>query len=414
MTTPRTPSILLAIVLASVLTAMSSDAREAAAPTTPVPPGETAGESAAAPTLVAAALSESIPSPIGRARNTLLRPGASMPMVLARGVVEGGAAGSGMDRTYGSRATGSLRLGSARPLAAEARTEFLTVDRGEVIERRLVRSGARLLVGGPTRGAWVGAAFEQSLAGDRLPSTPLLGLGAWTAPGQVLLALSIEQTVERARFATVVRQEPLSDTLEAILTTWFDNRLLRATSGVVSGRWEQGRIGVETVAGVTVSRFTAPRHWMQTSLEVAVQPRLALFATLGNPAPRWLALDAGLSRKASLGLKLSSAVNSAAAVEAERRAQSPDFKLRHLGEGWYVVQVHAEASGSVEVMGDFSAWEPLSLRRVNGARWALALRLQPGVHQIQVRVDGGVWSPPAGLPTASDGFSGDVGVFVAR
>ena len=276
-------------------------------------------------------------------------------------------------------------------------------------------AGARLFGcgstrGGSTRGVWVGAAFEQSLAGARLPSTPLLGLGAWTAPGQVSLALSVEQTVERARFATAV---PAADTFGARFTTVFDDRLVRATSGVVSGRWEQGRIGVETLAGVTVSRFTTPRRWMQTSFEVAVQPRLALFATLGSSAPRWLALDAGLSRRASLGLKLTSAVNAAAAAEAERRPQGPDFKLRRLGEDWYVVHVCAAAAGSVEVMGDFSAWKPLALRHVNGARWGLAVQLEPGVHQVQVRVDGGAWSPPVGLPTASDGFNGDVGVFVA-
>lgn len=411
MNVPRTAGTVLAIAIG--LTAMSSDAREAPVPAIPAPPGAMAGESAAAPTLVAVALSESIPLPPGRATIALPRLHASVPVVMAGGAVVGGAVGAGEGRTYGSRANGSLRLGISPRLALEARTGLLTLDRGEVFERRLARSGVRLRGGGPARGAWVGVAFEHSLAGVRLPSTPLLGLGAWTAPGQVTLAFSLEQTVERARIATVLRPEPPADTVGALLTTVFDDRLVRGTSGLVSGRWEQGRIGVETVAGITVSRFTAPHRWMQTSFDIALRPRLALFATLGNSAPRWLTLDTGLSRKASLGLKLTTGASLAGAAEVERRFHAPDFKLRHLGEDWFVVHVRAVAS-SVEVMGDFSAWEPLALRRVNGARWALAVRMEAGVHQIQVRVDGGVWSPPAGLPTASDGFNGDVGVFVAR
>ena len=409
MKAPRTAGTVLAMAIG--LTAMSSDAQEAPVP--PVPPGATAGESAAAPTLVAAALSESIPSPLRRATIALPRLHTSVPVVMAGVAVVGGASGGGGGRTYGSRATGSLRLGISRRLAVEARTGLLTLDRGEAFERRLVRNGARLLRHGLAGGAWVGVSFEHSLVGARLPSTPLLGLGAWTAPGQVTLAFSLEQTVERARIATVLRPEPPADTVGALFTTVFGDRLVRGTSGLLSGRWERGRIGAETVAGITVSRYTTPRRWMQTSFDVALRPRLTLFATLGSPAPRWLALDTGLSRKASLGFKLTTGVNAATAAEAERRPQGPDFKLQHLGEDWYVVHVRA-AAGGVEVMGDFSAWEPLALRRVNGARWALAVRMEPGVHQIQVRVDGGAWSPPAGLPTASDGFNGDVGVFVAR
>ncbi|MGH7731567.1 MAG: glycogen-binding domain-containing protein, partial [Candidatus Eiseniibacteriota bacterium] len=289
----------------------------------------------------------------------------------------------------------------------------LMLDRGEAFERRLVRSEARLRRGGVT-GAWLGVALERSFTGAGVPAAALLGLGAWTSAGDVALAFSLEQGIASARASNLVMVAPAIDTVEAQFATVFEDRLVRATSMLVSGRWVHGRIGFESVAGVTLSPHVTPSRWMQTSIDVSVRPRLSVYATLGDPAPRWLALEPELARRASLGLKLTSEANAAAAEAIGSRSDAPEFRLRRLGEGWYVVEVRAAAGGPVEVMGDFSAWEPRALRHVTGRRWALALRMEPGVHQIQVRVDGGLWLPPAGLPVAADGFTGEVGVFIAK
>ena len=39
-------------------------------------------------------------------------------------------------------------------------------------------------------------------------------------------------------------------------------------------------------------------------------------------------------------------------------------------------------------------------------------QLGPGMYHINVRVDGGPWMAPPGIPTMHDGFSGDVGLIV--
>ena len=41
-----------------------------------------------------------------------------------------------------------------------------------------------------------------------------------------------------------------------------------------------------------------------------------------------------------------------------------------------------------------------------------SLPLSPGMHQINVRVDGGPWIAPPGVPTMRDGFNGEVGLVV--
>ena len=37
-----------------------------------------------------------------------------------------------------------------------------------------------------------------------------------------------------------------------------------------------------------------------------------------------------------------------------------------------------------------------------------------GIHQINLRIDGGQWIAPPGMPTMKDGFNGEVGVLVIK
>ncbi len=70
-------------------------------------------------------------------------------------------------------------------------------------------------------------------------------------------------------------------------------------------------------------------------------------------------------------------------------------------------------AGRVELAGDFTDWEPVALRR-EGGRWTLELALEPGVHRLNVRVDGGEWGVPPSLTAVDDGFGGRVGLLVVR
>jgi hypothetical protein len=69
------------------------------------------------------------------------------------------------------------------------------------------------------------------------------------------------------------------------------------------------------------------------------------------------------------------------------------------------------AARQVEVMGDFSEWQPLALERRGGA-WERALALSAGPHRVLVRVDAGPWQPPGNVAVANDDFGGTVGLIV--
>jgi hypothetical protein len=42
------------------------------------------------------------------------------------------------------------------------------------------------------------------------------------------------------------------------------------------------------------------------------------------------------------------------------------------------------------------------------------LVIAPGVHRVNIRVDGGAWRPPPGLSVVRDEFGGEVGLLVVR
>jgi hypothetical protein len=66
----------------------------------------------------------------------------------------------------------------------------------------------------------------------------------------------------------------------------------------------------------------------------------------------------------------------------------------------------------VEVSGDFTNWDPVALARRSDGRWGVELPLAAGVHQVVVRLDGGPWLVPAGLPPIDDEFGGAAGLLV--
>lgn len=88
------------------------------------------------------------------------------------------------------------------------------------------------------------------------------------------------------------------------------------------------------------------------------------------------------------------------------------FEVRSLATGTQKITVRVGGVETVEVMGDFSDWTPLVLMRRGRDMWDITLPVTAGVHEINLRLDGGPWLAPPGLPTRRDSFNGDVGLLV--
>ena len=274
---------------------------------------------------------------------------------------------------------------------------------------------ARLHLLGPERGAWLASSGFQV---DHTHGVmPLLGAGAWLERGRLTFATQVVQLVSPLR---VARPEPaaegpvdtvgLSQGKTRGSVTGEDVRLL--TGAETSVTWAIQRFVLQSRLGVAVGAHHGPARWGELGAAYRASPGLGLFmrvrATTGAPA----ALEAVTEPQALLGIQL--AVGSAAATSRQvRAAPGQSFKLDALDGSRYRITLGARGR-RVELSSDVTAWIPLAARRVAPDRWEVTLVLSPGVHRIAVRVDGGPWQPPAGLPSAPDGFGGEVGIITVQ
>jgi 1,4-alpha-glucan branching enzyme len=68
----------------------------------------------------------------------------------------------------------------------------------------------------------------------------------------------------------------------------------------------------------------------------------------------------------------------------------------------------APDAGSVSLVGDFNAWQPVhQLRRVSDTVWSVSVTLEPGVYDYGFIVDGGTLRLDPLAPRVSDGFGGE-------
>lgn len=210
--------------------------------------------------------------------------------------------------------------------------------------------------------------------------------------------------------------------------TWSTGRALASASyapawsdGVRYGdlslylRWE-GPVILDATAGVR--RITTPvtesHDWIGASAEVPLGARLTLVATGGSfPGDPAAGFPGG--RYLSLGLRLGRNERTILRSDARGAFDRPlpwpgaAFEVRPGDGDTREIVVTAPGAGTVEIAGDFTDWRPVALTR-DGSRWRLRLPVPPGVHRLNLRIDGGAWQVPPGIGRGSDEFGGEVGI----
>ncbi len=75
-------------------------------------------------------------------------------------------------------------------------------------------------------------------------------------------------------------------------------------------------------------------------------------------------------------------------------------------------RIRVPAAIRVELNGDFTNWDPVELDRIDADVWETTLPLGSGGYHVNVRIDGGDWTVPAGLAATDDGFGGRTGILL--
>ena len=244
-------------------------------------------------------------------------------------------------------------------------------------------------------GGWVSVATGQSFGA--FDTTPFeFGLGLWTVQERLGLSASITgSSVEGSSYVDMLGAArwstgPLQFDAQAGLRP-----PMNGGAGEVYGQI-QALVRLNERVTATVSGGTYPSDPLRGVLGaqyLAAGLRLQLF---GSPAPAAPIIVRALERAAT------------AVVESEHGTQARlDIAP---GGDMITLRVDAPGAATVDLMGDFTDWEPVALTRVSPGIWEITISIPPGVHRLNLRIDNGAWLVPAGTRLEETEFGGAVGV----
>ena len=255
---------------------------------------------------------------------------------------------------------------------------------------------ARLhVVTGEGEGAWIGGTGGRTSYGRAPRPVAVAGVGVWARRAEVTVAASATRSI-------------VGDTAYSDVGSTLHAR--------------RGRVEVDgSLAARVSSRGAGHGVYGEASATYTLGERMALFVS-GGRYPTDPVSGSVAGRYASAGLRLRTALPRPRAIRdpkpLSRSPASGDggagfiarLEVQPAPDGTVRVVVHAPAAATVEVAGDFTDWQPVTLSRTGEDMWERVLRIPSGVHRVNVRIDGGTWTAPAGTTRAEDEFGGEVGI----
>ena len=177
-------------------------------------------------------------------------------------------------------------------------------------------------------------------------------------------------------------------------------------------RWRAGRLSLATVGGLSMGEGVSARRWAQGVVEWQLTRRVLLLGSLGErPAPS-LAFHTEAHPRSMIGIQFAPWSTKGWAMNSSLVPCAQAWKTQFGPPDRLIVRVHLRDVSNAEIAGDFTDWKPVALERLHGGWWYTVLRVPPGIHRVQLRLDGGAWQSPPGLPRADDGPGGPSGTLV--
>lgn len=302
---------------------------------------------------------------------------------------------------FGRYEVGALLSGVAYGESEGTATSLLQVRsvRGDALD------GLWMGAGGGVR--WRGNGGRMVLTGD---------VGAWRSfrslrvTGQIAVSRAYEDTLEVVRLPY-----PGNDMgLPTNVTGGFGNVYVRQQRPVAFGTallgasWSRGPFDVEaTVSSRTPLEDGRASHAALGSITYHVDQRLAIVAAGGRQqSDQVLGIPSG--GFATLGVRFSTR----SGAEPLRTGTTVGVSVVPRRGGTHLLRLEMpNGAGSIEIAGDFSGWEPITLSRRGGA-WETVLTIPSGSYRVAIRIDGGEWIAPPGLPQIADELGGIVGILI--
>lgn len=296
---------------------------------------------------------------------------------------------------------GAFWLLPRTPLGLPELSASLSAARFGEGEAATARSVAlRQIWGDVRRGVWLGGRTGDVLSQGNRFDAHSAEVGSWIAEGGFEVSATLSTT-----WTHKSRWELNAFGREDIVAV-----PVRYADAVVRARLERPRFELELTGAARRGILNAEAASLAAhgAATLHLSQRFALTVAAGEHL-RDPARGVPATRFATVALRVTPLGGRGGRLAAARGAGTAVTIAADAG-GTLRVQVYGSAE-VVEVMGEFSDWQPLRLER-DGDVWILPRRLQSGLYRVLIRVDGGEWRTPDNLPRTEDEFGTVVGLVV--
>ena len=260
-------------------------------------------------------------------------------------------------------------------------------------------------------GAWLGGGGRMT-TGEASRRTLFAEAGGWHRWGGLLLEGSLSSSLHVAgREYAFVRSVPDSEPLGSLPGPGWERVLVDAETyhdADLSLGYAHRALALRASFGARFLDALAPAaQWGSLESAFWVTPQIALLARYD--------MQSGLdenghdhSNTGSFGVRLASLHLLSPPSKPQRGVGAAELTTERLGAHRYALVMFAPGAQRVELTGDLTEWKPIMLQHEAGGAWRIVLPLAPGLYRVNVRVDGGPWRTPSGLPARDDDFNGRV------
>lgn len=288
---------------------------------------------------------------------------------------------------WSSQGWGSLSLLSPRlgetPLRTEIRGGAAGTIHSNAFRTAATRGEFRVHLSGSQAGVWLGGTGATGWTSARADVATAFGPtgGVWTRLAASSLVLTFSPFQLDGDWFPEAHGYASTSTGPLDLTTYAGWRGAPAASEITSSNW----------AGASVALWLTRRAALVVSGGSYSADLLQ-----GLPDGRYLAASIRLTDRRP-------------PVAHVKRRDLPVYEPER-AEGTLIFEV--PDARRVDLVGDWTGWQPVPLRQSRRGRWVLEGPVPPGVHRFNLVVDGDRWIVPDGVTDIDDGFGGRTGLLI--
>jgi hypothetical protein len=313
------------------------------------------------------------------------------------GEVTAGGVGTVGAATGSASATAGARTHLLPGLLLEGSGELFGIAGSSTHSAATATASARIIGGIGRLGAWAGASSSLGRRESGNMPAQAIEAGAWWRVPRARLSVRMLEQRARGQLFTGDQRQLLIGTVpvhyfEGSVGLHVEGDLTALDLSAGARRDPDAETLVEPVLSVTAAMWRSPTRALTVTLS-----RQPPDYVRGADAARWLAIGMRFYERTP------------AAVRAAR--VRPIIQMAG-DDGARVLRVRAAGAHRVELMADFTDWEPIELSITPTGFEHPAKDIEAGSHRILVRVDGGEWRPAANTPAVNDDLGGRVGLLV--